>query len=95
MIARARQTLALPEQASLADIKAAYRGLALACHPDRHPEDPQAGARFRALTHAYEVLETYCHSLQNVLGDAAPYSFAREQVERIFTVKDKKEAYSL
>ncbi len=92
VIARARQTLALPEQASLEDIKATYRRLALTCHPDRHPEDPQAEERFRAITHAYEVLEIYCGSLQNFLGEAPPYSFAREQVERTFTVKEKREA---
>ncbi len=92
VVARARQTLALPEQASLEDIKATYRRLALTCHPDRHPEDPQAEERFRAITHAYEVLEIYCGSLQNFLGEAPPYSFAREQVERTFTVKEKREA---
>jgi len=55
-------------------------------------EDPQAGARFRAITSAYEVLETYCRSLQNFLGETPPYSFAREQVERTFTVKEQREA---
>jgi hypothetical protein len=92
VIARARQTLTLPEQASLEDIKAAYRCSALSCHPDRHPEDSQAGERFRAITSAYEVLETYCRSLQNFLGETPPYSFAREQVERTFTVKEQREA---
>lgn len=88
VIDRARQTLALPEYASLEDIKGAYRRLALTSHPDRHP---QAGERFRAITYAYEVLETYCHSLQNFLGDIPPRcSFAREQVERTFIVKEKK-----
>jgi len=92
VIDRARQTLALPEQASLEDLTAAYHRLAPTCHPDRHPQDPLAGERFRAITHAYEVLETYCRSLQNFLGEAPPYSFAQEQVERTFTVKEKREA---
>jgi hypothetical protein len=90
VIDRARQTLALPEYASLEDIKGAYRRLALTSHPDRHPEDPQAEARFRIVTHAYEVLETYCRSLQNFLGEIPLYSFAREQVERTFVVKEKR-----
>jgi hypothetical protein len=92
VIDRARQTLALPEYASLEDIKGAYRRLALTSHPDRHPEDPQAEARFRIVTHAYEVLETYCRSLQNFPGEIPLCSFAREQVERTFTVKEKREA---
>lgn len=86
----ARQTLALPEYASLEDIKGAYRRLALTSHPDRHPEDPQAEARFRIVTHAYEVLETYCRSLQNFPGEIPLCSFAREQVERTFVVKEKR-----
>jgi len=90
VIDRARQTLALPEYASLEDIKGAYRRSALTSHPDRHPEDPQAEARFRIVTHAYEVLETYCRSLQNFLGEASPYSFAREQVERTFMVRESR-----
>ena len=90
VIDRARQTLALPEYASLEDIKGAYRRLALTSHPDRHPEDPQAEARFRIVTHAYEVLETYCRSLQNFPGEIPLCSFAREQVERTFVVKEKR-----
>jgi molecular chaperone DnaJ len=38
------------------EIKAAYRRLALATHPDRHPDDPDAEARFRAISTAYAVL---------------------------------------
>jgi hypothetical protein len=90
VIDRARQALALPEYASLEDIKGAYRRLALTSHPDRYPEDPQAGERFRAITYAYEVLEIYCGSLQNFCGEVPPYSFAREQVERTFTVRESR-----
>jgi molecular chaperone DnaJ len=38
------------------EIKSAYRRLALATHPDRHPDDPDAEARFRAISGAYAVL---------------------------------------
>jgi hypothetical protein len=64
VIDQARRTLGLLEKASLEEIKAAYRRLALTSHPDRHPGDPQAEERFKVITHAYEVLETYCHSSQ-------------------------------
>jgi DnaJ family protein C protein 9 len=42
--------------ASAADIKKAYRRLAIACHPDRNREDPDATAKFQALQRVYEVL---------------------------------------
>lgn len=42
--------------ASSADIKKAYRRLAIACHPDRNREDPDATAKFQVLQRVYEVL---------------------------------------
>lgn len=90
VIELARKTLALPEKASLEDIKGAYRRLALTFHPDRRPETSRAEERFKAVTHAYEILETYCHSLQSFFGETSLYSFAREQVERTFLVKEKR-----
>lgn len=35
------QVLELDEQATPAEIKKAYYALALTCHPDRHPDDPE------------------------------------------------------
>ena len=42
--------------ASRKDIVRSYRRLALGVHPDAHPDDPGASARFRELTEAYDVL---------------------------------------
>ena len=39
-----------------AEIRRAYKRLALAAHPDRHPGDPTAHARFLALQRVYDVL---------------------------------------
>lgn len=50
------RVLGLPPGASRADIVRAYRQQARAMHPDARPADPDAPARFRALTEAYEVL---------------------------------------
>jgi curved DNA-binding protein CbpA len=50
------QRLEVGPSASREDIVRAYRRLALAAHPDAHPEDPEAPRRFRELTEAYEVL---------------------------------------
>jgi molecular chaperone DnaJ len=48
--------LGVPPDAPQEEIKRAYRRLALATHPDRHPGDPDAEVRFRAISTAYAVL---------------------------------------
>ena len=37
-------------------IRAAYKKRAKQFHPDLHPDDPKAKAKFQALNEAYEVL---------------------------------------
>lgn len=41
---------------SEAELKKAYRKLAMECHPDRHPDDPAAEDRFKQVSEAYAVL---------------------------------------
>ncbi len=50
------EILGLPETASAADIKKTFRSLAKECHPDHHPGDATAEARFKDISEAYEVL---------------------------------------
>jgi curved DNA-binding protein len=50
------QILDVPEKATDAEIKKAYRKLALENHPDHHPDDPQSEDRFKEVTEAYGVL---------------------------------------
>ena len=38
------------------DIRAAYRKRSKQFHPDLHPDDPKAKAKFQLLNEAYEVL---------------------------------------
>ncbi len=48
--------LDLPRNATEADVKKAYRRLAMKFHPDRNPDDPDAEHRFKEAKEAYEVL---------------------------------------
>jgi len=50
------QVLGVPRDAAEADIKKAYRKLAMECHPDRNNGDKAAEERFKLVTEAYEVL---------------------------------------
>ncbi len=54
--ARARRILDVSEDASNADIRAAYRRLAKRQHPDHSPDDAEAHLRFLRLRAAYELL---------------------------------------
>ena len=50
------EVLGVDKNASQDDIKKAYRKKAKECHPDLHPNDKEAEARFRELNEANEVL---------------------------------------
>ncbi len=50
------EILGVDRRASEADIKRAYRELAMRHHPDRNPGDAEAESRFKEAAEAYEVL---------------------------------------
>lgn len=50
------EILGVPRDASLEDIKKAYRRLAKQYHPDVNKDDPQANEKFKEINEAYEVL---------------------------------------
>jgi molecular chaperone DnaJ len=50
------QILDVAKGASEADIKKAYRRLAMKYHPDRNPGDAEAEEQFKEAKEAYEVL---------------------------------------
>ncbi len=50
------EVLGLQKGASDDDIKKAYRRIAKECHPDLHPDDKQAEARFKEANEAYAIL---------------------------------------
>ena len=65
--------LHLSPHASYQDIKTAFRRLARQYHPDLHPNQPAAIAKFHAIQEAYEVLKDRVqrrHYDQNLLATA-------------------------
>jgi molecular chaperone DnaJ len=51
------EVLGVGRDASDADIKKAYRRLAMKVHPDRNPDDPEMEGKFREAKEAYDVLK--------------------------------------
>lgn len=52
------QVLGLDASASNAEIKAAYRKLAMKYHPDQNPGDKVAEEKFKEISQAYELIKT-------------------------------------
>lgn len=50
------ELLGVERDASAADLKKAYRKLAMQYHPDRNPGDAEAEAKFKEVSQAYDVL---------------------------------------
>ena len=54
---RALEMLGLHQPVTPASVRQAYRRMARLTHPDFHPRDPLAAARFRAVREAYEAVQ--------------------------------------
>ena len=64
--------LGLTSDATLAEVKKAYRKLARQHHPDRNNADPRAIDRFRRITEAYEYLSAHLKDNAHGNGHSRP-----------------------
>lgn len=85
-IADCYRILKLPQDASLDDIKSAYRRLALQYHPDVNQSDPKATEKFRKLKEAYDII------LQQVPPEKTHTNSKEQKTERKVRVKYKPRA---
>jgi len=56
----AARVLNLGEEATLPEVKRAYRSLTRKFHPDRNPQDPNTQKRFKKISEAYHILVDCC-----------------------------------
>jgi hypothetical protein len=69
--------LEVQSDASAAQIKKAYYVLAMKCHPDKNPNDPQAEEKFKKISQAYQVLsDPQRRAFYNIHGKGAGTSDA-------------------
>ena len=65
------EILEVSREATLEEIRTAYRRLALKYHPDKNPGDKEAEDRFKQISEAYQVLaDTEKRQLYDLYGDA-------------------------
>ncbi len=74
-----------PASPSEAEIRRAYRRLALKYHPDKNPDDNEAAAKFAAIKNAYEQLINPSRRATEVID-------LREQLRRDLEQRERKSA---
>ena len=85
-IEKARKLLSLGEEATLEEIKKAYRTLAHRHHPDKlGGDDGSEGETMKRLNRAYKLLMDYCNEYK--------YSFREEDVGRTYFYDEYMRTY--
>lgn len=82
------EALGVKRTATDAEIRKAYRKIAKTCHPDLNPDDPEAEAKFKAASAAYDLLKDPEQRARYDRGEIdeqgqerAPHGFYREYAE--------------
>jgi molecular chaperone DnaJ len=89
--------LNIPPGSSPADIKKAFRKLAMAYHPDKHQDSSQYNSYFSEIQEAYEVLSDpekkeryhYQRWLERSMGHALDDSLSAEEILKLFIKAEK------
>jgi len=80
--------LGIPKTATADEIKKTYRKLALQFHPDKNPDDPLAGDKFKQVNSAYSTLsDTSKRNIYDNYGSVGLYvaeQFGEENVNTYF-----------
>jgi len=84
-IDQARKTLGLDEEASMQEIKDAFRGLSLKYHPDRcvDKDKKHCEEMFKKINHAKDIIGSYCAQYR--------YSFKEKDVKKNSMSKEEYE----
>jgi DnaJ-class molecular chaperone len=77
------EVLGVDRNADAAEIKKAYRKMAVKYHPDKNPDDPSAEDKFKELGEAYEVLSSDDKRAAYDRYGHAAFSQARDRQEAV------------
>ena len=89
------EVLGVKKDASDDEIKSAYRKLAKQYHPDLHPDDAQAEAKFKEVNEAYETLsDSQKRAQYDQFGHAGPQGFGGASYEGGFSGMDFGDIFS-
>ena len=88
------RVLGVQEGADAETVKRAYRRLAKECHPDLHPNDPEANRRMQEINEAYDMLTRPGGWQRKSAPDYGAWQGARTTYGRPYTGQQQAWQYS-